>query len=46
MRTNKHVEWIEYPEEGHGWALEKNRIDFWGRVEKFLDKNIGSGAAR
>jgi dienelactone hydrolase len=46
MRTNKAVEWVEYPEEGHGWALEKNRIDFWGRVEKFLDKNIGSGAAR
>ncbi|MBD8724769.1 S9 family peptidase [Oxalobacteraceae sp. CFBP 13708] len=46
MRTNKQVEWIEYPEEGHGWALEKNRIDFWGRVEKFLDKNIGSGAVR
>jgi len=46
MRTNKDVEWIEYPEEGHGWALEKNRIDFWERVEKFLDRNIGSGAAR
>lgn len=44
MRTNKNVEWIEYPEEGHGWALEKNRIDFWSRVEKFLDKHIGSGA--
>ena len=46
MRTNKQVEWVEYPEEGHGWALEKNRIDFWTRVEKFLDKNIGSGAVR
>ena len=40
-RTNPNVEWIEYEEEGHGWALPKNRIDFWGRVEKFLDKNIG-----
>ncbi len=40
-RTNPRVEWIEYAEEGHGWALPKNRIDFWGRVEKFLDKNIG-----
>ena len=38
---NPNVEWIEYEEEGHGWALPKNRIDFWGRVEKFLDKNIG-----
>ncbi|GGX91921.1 prolyl oligopeptidase family serine peptidase [Massilia dura] len=43
--TNKNVEWIEYPEEGHGWRLAKNRIDFWTRVEKFLDRNIGSGAA-
>ncbi|HZX29212.1 MAG TPA: alpha/beta fold hydrolase, partial [Telluria sp.] len=40
-KTNKQVEWIEYPEEGHGWALAKNRIDFWTRVEQFLDKNIG-----
>jgi dipeptidyl aminopeptidase/acylaminoacyl peptidase len=41
-QTNTSVEWIEYEEEGHGWVLPKNRIDFWGRVEKFLDKNIGS----
>jgi dipeptidyl aminopeptidase/acylaminoacyl peptidase len=42
--TNKNVEWIEYPEEGHGWRLPKNRIDFWTRVEKFLDRNIGAAA--
>ncbi len=39
---NKNVEWIEYPEEGHGWRLPKNNYDFWTRVEKFLDKNIGA----
>jgi dipeptidyl aminopeptidase/acylaminoacyl peptidase len=39
---NPNVEWIEYEEEGHGWYLPKNRIDFWGRVEKFLGKNIGT----
>lgn len=44
-RTNKQVEWIEYGDEGHGWSLPGNRIDFWGRVEKFLDKHIGSPAA-
>ncbi|HEX8786016.1 MAG TPA: prolyl oligopeptidase family serine peptidase [Telluria sp.] len=44
-KTNKNVEWIEYPEEGHGWQLPKNSVDFWGRVEKFLDKNIGPEAA-
>lgn len=38
-------EWIEYQDEGHGWGLPKNRVDFWGRVEKFLDKHIGKGAA-
>lgn len=41
---NKQVEWVVYPEEGHGWKLPKNRIDFWGRVEKFLDRNIGQHA--
>jgi dipeptidyl aminopeptidase/acylaminoacyl peptidase len=44
--TNRNVEWIEYSEEGHGWYLEKNNIDFWGRVEKFLDKQIGPGAVQ
>jgi dipeptidyl aminopeptidase/acylaminoacyl peptidase len=43
-KTNKNVEWIEYPEEAHGWSLPKNHYDFWTRVEKFLDKHIGSGA--
>jgi dipeptidyl aminopeptidase/acylaminoacyl peptidase len=43
---NKQVEWIEYVDEGHGWQLPKNRVDFWGRVEKFLDRNIGPAAAK
>lgn len=41
-RTNHQVEWVEYPDEGHGWALIKNRVDFWTRVESFLDRNIGN----
>jgi dipeptidyl aminopeptidase/acylaminoacyl peptidase len=45
-RTNQDVEWIEYPGEGHGFHLPKNNIDFWGRVEKFLDRNIGKGAVQ
>jgi len=40
-KTNPNVEWVLYGEEAHGWRLPKNRIDFWTRVEKFLDKNIG-----
>lgn len=31
------VEWIEYELEGHGFRLEANRVDFWGRVERFLN---------
>lgn len=46
MKTNKNVEWVEYPEEGHGWSLPENHVDFWGRVERFLDRNIGAGAAK
>jgi dipeptidyl aminopeptidase/acylaminoacyl peptidase len=38
---NPNVEWIEYDDEGHLWRLPKTRIDYWGRVEKFLAKNIG-----
>ncbi len=40
-QNNANVEWIEYPSEGHGWALLKTRVDFWTRVEKFLVKNMG-----
>ena len=39
--TNPNVEWVVYPDEGHGWALTKNRFDFWTKVEKFLDRHIG-----
>ncbi|WP_442783741.1 alpha/beta hydrolase family protein [Collimonas fungivorans] len=39
--TNQNVDWVEYPEEGHGWQLLKNNVDFWTRVEKFLNKNNG-----
>jgi dipeptidyl aminopeptidase/acylaminoacyl peptidase len=43
--NNKQVDWIVYPEEGHGWTLLKNNIDFWSKVEVFLDKHIGKNAA-
>ena len=46
MKTNRNVEWVEYPEEGHGFRLEKNSVDFWRRVERFLDRHIGPGAAK
>lgn len=34
------VEWVEYELEGHGFLLEANRVDFWGRVERFLAKHL------
>jgi dipeptidyl aminopeptidase/acylaminoacyl peptidase len=43
-KTNKQVELIEYEDEAHGWSLPKHQIDFWSRVEKFLDKHIGKDA--
>ena len=43
-QTNFDVEWVEYPDEGHGWRLVDTRVDFWTRVEKFLEKNIGRSA--
>jgi dipeptidyl aminopeptidase/acylaminoacyl peptidase len=44
VKTNRDVEWIVYPKEGHGWREEKNNVDFWTRVEKFLARNIGADA--
>lgn len=40
-KTNPNVEWVLYPEEGHGFAVDKNAVDFYTRVEAFLDKHIG-----
>lgn len=45
-KTNKNVEWVEYPDEGHGWRQPENNVDWWTRVEKFLDRNIGAGAQK
>jgi dipeptidyl aminopeptidase/acylaminoacyl peptidase len=40
-QTNQQVEWVLYDKEGHGWKLVETRLDFWGRVEKFLQQQIG-----
>lgn len=40
--TNKQVEWIEYPNEGHGWHELRTRIDFWSRVDAFLARNLAA----
>lgn len=37
---HRELEWIAYPEEGHGWSKPENRYDFWTRVEKFLATHL------
>jgi dienelactone hydrolase len=44
LRPEQELEWVVYAEEGHGWYDLKTNEDFWGRVERFLDRNIGAGA--
>ena len=39
------VEWVVYNDEGHGFASEADRYDFYARVEKFLEKNLRNGDA-
>jgi len=38
------VEYVLYPDEGHGFARPDNRIDFNGRAELFLAKHMGGRA--
>ena len=39
---NPAAELVVYTGEGHGWSLTTNRIDFWTRVEQFLERHIGA----
>jgi len=42
---NKQVEWVVYPTEGHGWRMLETNQDFWGRVERFLQRQLKSNSA-
>jgi dipeptidyl aminopeptidase/acylaminoacyl peptidase len=47
LQTRGHdPELLFFPDEGHGFAKEQNRILFYERMAKFLDRTIGGGAAR
>lgn len=37
---NPQLEWVVYPEEGHGWRKLETQVDFWGRVERFLARHL------
>jgi acetyl esterase/lipase len=39
-------EWVVYNDEGHGWLKVANRIDFWQRVERFLDAQLQASPAK
>jgi dipeptidyl aminopeptidase/acylaminoacyl peptidase len=36
------VEWQVYSDEAHGFLLEKNRYDFYGRVARFLERELAA----
>ena len=40
QKQNHDVEWVTYPNEGHGWHMLETNVDFWNRVERFLAKNL------
>jgi dipeptidyl aminopeptidase/acylaminoacyl peptidase len=41
---NLPVTYVVYTEEGHGFARPNNRLDFYGRVDEFLAKQLGGRA--
>jgi dipeptidyl aminopeptidase/acylaminoacyl peptidase len=40
-KAGKIVEYVEYPDEGHGFARPENRLDFYGKAERFLAEHLG-----
>ena len=40
-RAGKIVEYVEYADEGHGFARPENRLDFFAKAEKFLAQHAG-----
>jgi dipeptidyl aminopeptidase/acylaminoacyl peptidase len=43
--NEQYVEYVVYPDEGHGFARPENRLDFYGKSEKFLAKYLGGRSA-
>ena len=41
VEHNHDVDWVVYPDEGHGWRALETNVDFWTRVEKLLARTIG-----
>jgi len=41
-KTNDKLEYVVYPDEGHGFFKPANRHDFWGRVDRFLARELAA----
>lgn len=39
--ANKSIEYILYPDEGHGFTRSQNRLHFYAKAEEFLGKYLG-----
>jgi dipeptidyl aminopeptidase/acylaminoacyl peptidase len=39
--SGRQVEFVVYPDEGHGIERGANLMDYWGRIEEFLAKHLG-----
>ena len=35
------VEYVVYEDEGHGFMIPENRLDFFARAEEFLSRHLG-----
>jgi len=42
-KNNKPVEYVVFPDEGHGFARPENRLAFYAVAEQFLAKYLGGG---
>ena len=40
-KAGKKVQYVEYADEGHGFARPENRLDFYAKAEKFLAEHLG-----
>ena len=40
-KAGKPVEYVEYPDEGHGFRKPENRLDFYAKADKFLARHLG-----
>ena len=45
-KQSREPEWVTYPGEAHGWAMQETRLDFARRLETFLGKHLMTNSAQ